>query len=206
MPSKHIIVSVSSSPSCTSPAGKPAGNAKMSGDHQIESPSQEARIEVSAVSSAAIPVDSVHIDLSSVNATVGSAFPFQKVTIVWKDLKYIVPNPAFSKSKTVWILEGQDERRDGLLVGFYLFICLGTFICLIFPTPSLKPLLPLRCNRPLIVRRPPPRDLVLLQGITGWAEPGKLTALMGGSGAGKTTLMDCIAGRKTIGEITVSIE
>ena len=30
-------------------------------------------------------------------------------------------------------------------------------------------------------------------------------ALMGGSGAGKTTLMDCIAGRKTIGEITGNI-
>ena len=28
---------------------------------------------------------------------------------------------------------------------------------------------------------------------------------MGGSGAGKTTLMDCIAGRKTQGEITGDI-
>ena len=28
---------------------------------------------------------------------------------------------------------------------------------------------------------------------------------MGGSGAGKTTLMDCVAGRKTIGAITGSI-
>ena len=36
-------------------------------------------------------------------------------------------------------------------------------------------------------------------------EPGVLTALMGGSGAGKTTLMDVIAGRKTQGEITGSI-
>ena len=32
-----------------------------------------------------------------------------------------------------------------------------------------------------------------------------LTALMGGSGAGKTTLMDVIAGRKTQGEITGDI-
>ncbi|GAX75668.1 hypothetical protein CEUSTIGMA_g3111.t1 [Chlamydomonas eustigma] len=46
-----------------------------------------------------------------------------------------------------------------------------------------------------------PKELELLKGITGFAEPGKLTALMGGSGAGKTTLMDCVAGRKTIGEI-----
>ena len=40
------------------------------------------------------------------------------------------------------------------------------------------------------------------QGLTLTCEPGVLTALMGGSGAGKTTLMDVIAGRKTQGEIT----
>jgi ABC-type multidrug transport system ATPase subunit len=39
--------------------------------------------------------------------------------------------------------------------------------------------------------------LHLLTDITGYAEPGVLMALMGGSGAGKTTLMDCLAGRKT---------
>lgn len=43
--------------------------------------------------------------------------------------------------------------------------------------------------------------LVLLQGINGYARPGTLTALMGSSGAGKTTLMDVIAGRKTSGKI-----
>ena len=48
---------------------------------------------------------------------------------------------------------------------------------------------------------PPPKELLLLQGITAWAESGALTALMGGSGAGKTTLMDCVAGRKTVGEV-----
>lgn len=41
--------------------------------------------------------------------------------------------------------------------------------------------------------------LRLLDNITGYACPGVLTALMGGSGAGKTTLMDVIAGRKTQG-------
>ncbi len=50
-----------------------------------------------------------------------------------------------------------------------------------------------------------PEQLELLKGITGFAQPGVLMALMGGSGAGKTTLMDVIAGRKTIGRITGEI-
>jgi len=41
----------------------------------------------------------------------------------------------------------------------------------------------------------------LLKGINGYALPGTMTALMGSSGAGKTTLMDVIAGRKTGGTI-----
>ncbi|XP_028550392.1 ABC transporter G family member 42 isoform X1 [Dendrobium catenatum] len=43
--------------------------------------------------------------------------------------------------------------------------------------------------------------LQLLREITGTFRPGILTALMGESGAGKTTLMDVLAGRKTGGYI-----
>ncbi|KAF6262511.1 ATP-binding cassette transporter [Scenedesmus sp. NREL 46B-D3] len=44
-------------------------------------------------------------------------------------------------------------------------------------------------------------QLQLLHGITGSFRPGVLTALMGVSGAGKTTLMDVLAGRKNAGRM-----
>ncbi|RAW21404.1 ABC transporter G family member 31, partial [Phytophthora cactorum] len=47
----------------------------------------------------------------------------------------------------------------------------------------------------------PKESLTLLKGISGYAMPGSITALMGSTGAGKTTLMDVIAGRKTGGTI-----
>ncbi|KAK7284174.1 hypothetical protein RJT34_18915 [Clitoria ternatea] len=43
--------------------------------------------------------------------------------------------------------------------------------------------------------------LQLLKGVSGAFRPGVLTALMGSTGAGKTTLMDVLAGRKTGGYI-----
>ncbi|XLT07586.1 hypothetical protein HN51_053379 [Arachis hypogaea] len=48
--------------------------------------------------------------------------------------------------------------------------------------------------------------LVLLKGVSGAFRPGVLTALMGVTGAGKTTLMDVLAGRKTGGYIDGSIK
>lgn len=45
------------------------------------------------------------------------------------------------------------------------------------------------------------QPLVLLDNIFGYCKAGTLTALMGSSGAGKTTLMDVLAARKTDGEI-----
>lgn len=47
----------------------------------------------------------------------------------------------------------------------------------------------------------PKESLTLLKGISGYAMPGTITALMGSTGAGKTTLMDVISGHKTGGTI-----
>ncbi|XP_043687306.1 pleiotropic drug resistance protein 3-like [Telopea speciosissima] len=50
------------------------------------------------------------------------------------------------------------------------------------------------------------KNLQLLHDITGAFRPGVLTALMGVSGAGKTTLMDVLSGRKTGGTIEGEIK
>lgn len=47
--------------------------------------------------------------------------------------------------------------------------------------------------------------LQLLRNVSGAFRPGVLTALVGVSGAGKTTLMDVLAGRKTGGYIEGSV-
>jgi ABC-type transport system involved in cytochrome bd biosynthesis fused ATPase/permease subunit len=46
----------------------------------------------------------------------------------------------------------------------------------------------------------------LLHGVSGYFKPGEMAALMGPSGCGKTTLLDILAGRKTVGEIKGEIK
>ncbi|KAG7381516.1 hypothetical protein PHYPSEUDO_005973 [Phytophthora pseudosyringae] len=55
------------------------------------------------------------------------------------------------------------------------------------------------------VTLPSGEEKQLLRGVTAHFEPGRMVALMGSSGAGKTTLMDVIAGRKTGGRIVGGI-
>ncbi|XP_048620263.1 ABC transporter G family member 43-like [Brassica napus] len=50
------------------------------------------------------------------------------------------------------------------------------------------------------------KKVQLLSNVTGAFKPGVLTALMGVSGAGKTTLMDVLSGRKTRGDIEGEIQ
>ncbi|KAG8660145.1 hypothetical protein MANES_02G119800v8 [Manihot esculenta] len=52
----------------------------------------------------------------------------------------------------------------------------------------------------------PENKLQLLSNVSGTFSPGVLTALVGSSGAGKTTLMDVLAGRKTGGYIQGDIK
>lgn len=52
----------------------------------------------------------------------------------------------------------------------------------------------------------PEKRLQLLSKVSGVFSPGVLTALVGSSGAGKTTLMDVLAGRKTGGYIEGDIK
>ena len=49
------------------------------------------------------------------------------------------------------------------------------------------------------------KEKQLLQSVSGYVKPGQLVALMGSSGAGKTTLMDVLAQRKDSGRIDGSI-
>ncbi|CAI5487022.1 unnamed protein product, partial [Closterium sp. Naga37s-1] len=46
------------------------------------------------------------------------------------------------------------------------------------------------------------RDMEVLKSISGWVKPGEITGIVGGRGAGKTSLLNCLAGRKIRGRIT----
>ncbi|XP_068663114.1 pleiotropic drug resistance protein 3-like [Aristolochia californica] len=81
-------------------------------------------------------------------SSVKMVFPFQPLTVAFKDVQYYIDTPKEMKE------QGIEQKK-----------------------------------------------LLLLQDITGAFRPGILTALMGVSGAGKTTLMDVLSGRKTNGSI-----
>lgn len=62
------------------------------------------------------------------------------------------------------------------------------------PPPGQKP----KRQIPIPCRKQEKVDKVLLKNLTGYARPGHLLAIMGPSGAGKTTLMNLLAGRSQV--------
>ncbi|KAG2452157.1 hypothetical protein HYH02_003189 [Chlamydomonas schloesseri] len=140
---------------------------------------------------------------------ISSSLPFTPITLVFQDLKYWVPNPYFSRRAARAAAKaasdasqaaidahaaGKDVEEGNAAGGNGHGAAAspggggGSPVNAAAGQPG---------NLPLEARE----RLQLLSGITGFNEPGVLLALMGGSGAGKTTLMDVIAGRKTVGEI-----
>ena len=81
----------------------------------------------------------------------------------------------------------------------YFLLFPASRLCLFHSKPSAICLLMqvMKTDAPNIKQLNGKPQLELLRGISGAFRPGVLTCLMGVSGAGKTTLMDVLAGRKT---------
>ncbi|MEW5297917.1 MAG: hypothetical protein WDW36_001095 [Sanguina aurantia] len=118
---------------------------------------------------------------ASADVDISGSLPFTPVSLVFHNLRYTVPNPAYSAK----VAKAEAAAAAAHPV-----------------THDVEA----KGAVPAVTRTNAGKEkLELLAGMTGFALPGVLLALMGGSGAGKTTLMDVIAGRKTVGEITGDI-
>lgn len=105
---------------------------------------------------------------------IASSLPFQPISLAFRDLRYEVPNPSYSRraaKRAATAKKAADAAAAGVAAA-------DGNVGAAAPPQAAPP--------PDIHAR---EHLVLLDGITGYAEPRVLTALMGGSGAGKTTLM-----------------
>jgi ABC-type multidrug transport system ATPase subunit len=80
------------------------------------------------------------------------------------------------------------ERRKGMVLPFDPLVMTFSEVCYSVDMPP---------DMAADSGQPKGSKLQLLHSVSGAFRPGVLTALMGVSGAGKTTLMDVLAGRKT---------
>ncbi|WIA42005.1 hypothetical protein OEZ86_009302 [Tetradesmus obliquus] len=155
----------------------------------------------------------------AVRINMDGGLDFTPITLVFQELRYFVPNPSYKKGGWGLLGRSNSSHNSSIDPGFARDAALGPV------TPS-KVTLSARKQRfsrdaeagrawsgagdraavlgaaADVAALPPPKELELLKGVSGHAVPGKLMALMGGSGAGKTTLMDVICGRKTVGRTT----
>jgi ABC-type multidrug transport system fused ATPase/permease subunit len=104
-----------------------------------------------------------------------------------------------SRQASDMVIENQPPRRQKAMpVAFQPVAIVCKNLCYYVRDPS-------GGTAPGVVKEDDDKEIAgklqLLHDINFYVEPGMLTALMGGSGAGKTTLMDVVAGRKTQGII-----
>ncbi|PNW84179.1 hypothetical protein CHLRE_04g224500v5 [Chlamydomonas reinhardtii] len=157
------------------------------GDNPISGKGDDSEAGPKMVLSPSMAAIHDYIDISS-------SLPFTPITLVFQDLKYWVPNPAYSRRAARKAAEAAAAAGQAAVDAHAAGKDVEAALPDKPPAGADQPgggLLPLEARE----------RLQLLSGITGFNEPGVLLALMGGSGAGKTTLMDVIAGRKTVGEI-----
>ena len=104
--------------------------------------------------------------------------PFEPLTISFKDVQYFVDTPPVIKCKWWFTYDYFEYVYKVELTCYYI--------------PSAQEMREMGFSQ---------KKLQLLRDIIGAFRPGILTALMGVSGAGKTTLMDVLSGRKIGGTI-----
>ncbi|XP_022855758.1 pleiotropic drug resistance protein 1-like [Olea europaea var. sylvestris] len=99
-----------------------------------------------------------------------------------------------SSMRTAAIIEPNQKERRGMILPFEPhFITFNEIVYSVDMPQEMK-------DKGILEDR-----LVLLNRVSGTFRPGVLTALMGVSGAGKTTLMDVLSGRKTGGYVEGNI-
>jgi ABC-type multidrug transport system ATPase subunit/ABC-type multidrug transport system permease subunit len=115
--------------------------------------------------------------------------PFTESALVFADVSYTVPAPsapphALAHAEARTPLQALARAQAPELVRVHAALA---------PAPGAA------------AARAGPRELQLLAGVSGCALPGRLVALMGATGAGKSTCLDVLAGRKTHGHVSGAI-